>query len=197
MNSDHVEDNRFLHLLRKRRKARAAALSTILGEPQRALSAQEWNPSPPPHSSRPLRWSNLEPSNLSTHYLFSSSHPQNEIQNPYPNCFEGYPKLQRYKPVLSLVLIMQTNRFEESDGLPSFPSTYVSESELAFRQSGIPTHMGPSKPDCTPCTRHSLRCNRHFRTRWTRSFLRYHTTSVSPDRVASGHSKLSVSVVAK
>jgi hypothetical protein len=133
MTSDHVEDKRFLHLLRKRRKARAAALSTILAEPHRSLPVQERDPSPSPHSSRPLGRSNLHPSNLSTHYLFSSSRPQNEIQNPYPNCFEGYPKLQRYNPVLLPGLIMQTNRIEESDGLPSFPSTYVSESELAFR----------------------------------------------------------------
>ena len=97
MTTEHLADERFLHLLRERRKKRAAALSNILSQPQqRSSTALERLPSPHPRYSELSQRATPAPTNLSTHYLFSSTHPQNEIQNPYPNCFEGYPKLQRY-----------------------------------------------------------------------------------------------------
>ena len=96
MTTEHLADERFLHLLRERRKKRAAALSNILSQPQQRSTALERLPSPHPRYSELSQRETPAPTNLSTHYLFSSTHPQNEIQNPYPNCFEGYPKLQRY-----------------------------------------------------------------------------------------------------
>lgn len=149
MTTDCVADNRFLHLLRKRHKTRTAALSTILVQPQRCLSAQEQDPSPPPHGSRPLRRSNLEPSNLSTHYLFSSSRPQNEIQNPYPNCFEGYPKLQRYKCAVSKGLMCRLTDlkkalvYHRSHPPTSLKMNWHSDNLVSRLTWGLPSPIAP------------------------------------------------------
>jgi len=99
----------FLTLLHQRRKRRAALLSSTLFQPKASdlfpvtdLVSSPLSPSfpSPSHSEdRSFHVANNVPANLSTHYLFSSSRPQNEIQNPYPNCFEGYPKLQRSSPL--------------------------------------------------------------------------------------------------
>src|SRR5277367_3384510 len=91
-----LPNDRFLSLLQERRRRRAAVVSSILREPEsppaqcdvRVTSPNSRTSRQPPEAAE---------ANLSTHYLFSSSRPQNEIQNPYPNCFEGYPKLQRFK----------------------------------------------------------------------------------------------------
>src|SRR5580700_10804372 len=96
-----IADDDFLSLLQQRRRRRAAVLSSGSCHSHDGLHLL---PDPPSSPSSPLA-SHLKgrsfhaasnrTTNLSTHYLFSSARPQNEIQNPYPNCFEGYPKLQR------------------------------------------------------------------------------------------------------
>lgn len=94
----HLPNDRFLSLLQERRKRRAAILSSVLTEPQTSSLQPDQEPISPFLSksrSAVQGLSSNSESNLSTHYLFSSSRPQNEIQNPYPNCFEGYPKLQK------------------------------------------------------------------------------------------------------
>src|SRR5579859_4855047 len=93
---DHLSNDRFLTVLRARRTRRANFLSSILPEPDSPSQRRQYTPLREPKRQRPSKSS--EPSNLATHYLFTSSRPQNEIQNPYPDCFEGYPKLQRFSP---------------------------------------------------------------------------------------------------
>jgi hypothetical protein len=93
--------DRFLFLLQERRKRRASILG-FSGE-ECDTASQDFDsaarspsgPVPKIRSSLRIASDIDNVSNLATHYLFSSSRPQNEIQNPYPNCFEGYPKLQR------------------------------------------------------------------------------------------------------
>src|ERR1700738_4254051 len=97
MTDHHLANDRFLALLEERQRRRARKLSSSLSEPLHTSFH-----SVPQTTVVPLRKPRSPPqypeatSNLSTHYLFSSSRPQNEIQTPFPNCFEGYPKLQRY-----------------------------------------------------------------------------------------------------
>jgi len=108
MAADFLPNDRFLSLLQERQRQRAEILSSVLHRPEsHADQSHLLRP------ANPLRKSTLKSqildestTNLSTHYLFSLSRPQNEIQNPYPNCFEGYPKLQRHigdsKPVVTV-----------------------------------------------------------------------------------------------
>src|SRR5579871_2505322 len=102
--TDFIQSEKtFLSLLRARRKRRAAIFGSFPSDTHGISSTFVGdNPAGSTIHSEPLLSSLTEPrpsedgeTNLSTHYLFSSSRPQNEIQNPYPNCFEGYPKLQR------------------------------------------------------------------------------------------------------
>lgn len=95
MTLHQLPNDRFISLLQERRRRRATVLSSVFREPQPSSFQTEF--SPPSNVSKKVspRFPSENEANLSTHYLFSSSRPQNEIQNPYPNCFEGYPKLQR------------------------------------------------------------------------------------------------------
>jgi hypothetical protein len=100
-----IGEDRFLSLLRERRHRRDAELSSLLGplhtrvllrsQPASARVKAIMHRANEDTAEQGARAVPHAVSNLSTHYLFSSSRPQNQIQNPYPTCFEGYPKLQR------------------------------------------------------------------------------------------------------
>ena len=102
-----IANDRFLYLLNERKNRRDAVLLSINTSPpvsQQSVSNRDGDIQLESQTrdvdvaKRKIKSSSSDSSaaNLSTHYLFSSSRPQNEIQNPYPYCFEGYPKLQRY-----------------------------------------------------------------------------------------------------
>ena len=124
MAAPDLPNDYFLLLLEKRRKKRAAILSSVLRDrepvfqPEAHLTSTV--SSAPDDVKRALQNKCDHTTNLSTYYLFSSSHPQNEIQNPYPNCFEGYPKLQRHEipSIVQMLITMQTDRIEKGTCLP-------------------------------------------------------------------------------
>jgi len=146
----HVENDRFLTLLHQRRNRRASVLSSILQEPssstsQRSLATSTTTPSSPTSTNTHQRNNQLsqsyhsiiQPCNLSTHYLFTTSRPQNEIQNPFPNCFEGYPKLQRLTDLKkSLVL-------SKAHPPTSLRISFPKENLLQKLTAGLPTPIQP------------------------------------------------------
>ena len=103
--TDIISNDSFLYILQRRRRKRIHLLPSLLRNSQREDNDEDILRPIFTHSPQPLEVASREQTqndslNLSTHYLLSSSRPQNEIQNPYPNCFEGYPKLQRYSQLL-------------------------------------------------------------------------------------------------
>src|SRR5271156_521970 len=145
----HLQNDRFLSLLHQRRNRRASVLSSILNEsspPPVPFTSSTATPSSPTSNNNPHQrdhqqshsyHSIIQPCNLSTHYLFPSSRPQNEIQNPYPNCFEGYPKLQRLTDLKkSLVL-------SKAHPPTSLRISFPTENLLQKLTAGLPTPIQP------------------------------------------------------